>query len=130
MLIGDLSRESGVSRDTIRYYEKRGLIGATYRRDNNYKEYPADAPGRLKFIGRMKASGFTLREISDLLKLVACRGPICGVTGPALNSKLSELDRKIAQLRRIRADLKDSFSACPGTSPEDECTPVSAFLSC
>ena len=128
MLIGDLARESGTSRETIRYYEKRGLMKTPPRRDNNYKEYADEDLRTLGFIGAMKGSGFTLREIADMLGMIATDGPVCGVTGPAVTEKLAQLDQRIVDLRKIRARLKETFSACTGTTADDTCTPIADIL--
>ncbi|MCH7959472.1 MAG: MerR family transcriptional regulator [Candidatus Hydrogenedentes bacterium] len=128
MLIGDLARESGTSRDTIRYYEKRGLLKTPHRRDNNYKEYADEDLRTLGFIGTMKDSGFTLREITDMLGMIATDGPVCGVTGPAVTEKLAQLDQRIVDLRKIRARLKETFSTCTGTTDDDTCQPIADIL--
>jgi DNA-binding transcriptional MerR regulator len=72
MLIGELSRKSGLSRDTIRFYEKLGLIrlGRRQRRANNYKEYPPEVLRRLLSINQLKEFGFTLAEIAEILDLL------------------------------------------------------------
>ena len=129
MLIGDLARESGASRETIRYYEKRGLLKTPLRRDNNYKEYADEDLRTLRFIAAMKGAGFTLREIADMLGMIATEGPVCGVTGPAVTEKLTQLDQRIVDLQEIRTRLTKTFSACTGTTGDDTCQPVADLLS-
>lgn len=128
MLIGDIAERSGISRETIRYYEKRGLVEARARRDNNYREYSEEDLRRLRFIGTMKECGFTLREVGEFLDAIDDTGPKCGVTGPKLRAKHKELERKIAELERIRLRLKDWVSTCQGSGSESECTPVASAL--
>ncbi|MDR3715349.1 MAG: MerR family transcriptional regulator [Puia sp.] len=72
MLIGELVLKSGLSRDTIRFYEKQGLIkiGCKQRRNNNYKEYSEEVLKRLHTIKRMKNFGFTLNEAAGLLDMI------------------------------------------------------------
>ena len=128
MLIGDLARETGTSRETIRYYEKRGLLNTPLRRDNNYKEYADEDVRTLRFIAAMKDGGFTLHEIADMLGLIAADGPVCGITGPAITEKLDQLDRRIVDLQEIRARLKETFSACTGVTADDTCQPIADIL--
>lgn len=129
MLIGDLARESGTSRETIRYYEKRGLLKTPLRRDNNYKEYTDEDLRTLRFIAAMKDGGFTLREIVEMLGMIATDGPVCGVTGPAITEKLNQLDRRILDLQEIRIRLEETFSTCTGTTEADTCQPIADLLS-
>lgn len=76
MLIGELSAKTGLSRDTIRFYEKQGLIKVSrgQRRDNNYKEYPEEVVDRLLTVKRLKGLGFTLNESGDLLAMIGLAG--------------------------------------------------------
>ena len=128
MLIGNIAKRSGISRDTIRYYEKRGLLKTKERRDNNYREYGEEDLARLNLVSTMKGCGFTLSELAEILDLVDETGPTCGVTGPKAQAKTAELGRKIAELQRMRVRLKQLFSSCTGTSAEDECTPIAEAL--
>lgn len=93
MLIGELSEKTGFSRDTIRYYEKVGLLtdNEQARRSNNYKDYGQSAVERMLRIGRLKEHGFTLSEIRDLLahveRMDSCRG-----LPEMLRSKIADID--------------------------------------
>lgn len=107
MLIGELSRKSGFTRDTIRYYEKMGLlsIGNTIRRDNQYKEYPDAALKRLLAIKKIKDFGFTLEEMRGIFILFEE-----GVLEPQrgrrfVARKIQRIDEKIETLRQTRARL-------------------------
>lgn len=117
MLIGKLALSSGVSRDTIRYYEKVGLIqlGKDDRRDNHYKEYPPEALQRLTQIGQLKKLGFTLAEMKELFEALAIDASVCNALPEQLDQKLDELQRKISLLENYKQKLIAVRDACsPG----------------
>lgn len=124
MLIGELARTAGVSRDTIRYYEREGLLEHSFRRDNNYREYPTTAVNRLQFIKALQERGFTLGEIQDLLRLTANGAVTCGETGERVRAKLREIDAQIDALSAMKTRLQRTFDYCSGNAPTDACTPV------
>ncbi len=95
MLIGELSAKTGLSRETIRFYERLGLIriGRKQRRDNNDEEYAVLA--RLLTIRRMRDFGFTLREAVDLLDMIAVT---CGKGSRLSEKKMERLDEKIRKM--------------------------------
>lgn len=127
MLIGELSTRSGLSRDTIRFYEKHGLISVSRknRRENNYKDYPEDVLNRLLSIKLIKGFGFTLNETSDLLDLIEVNQATCNNVEGKIRSKIELLDSKIQELINIRTMLIKSVSNCVGScnpeKPEDNC---------
>lgn len=128
MLIGELVRITGFSRDTIRYYETRGLIEIPLRRDNLYKEYPEAAVNRLLFVKEMQGVGFTLRQIGDFIELFDSGEASCANTGPRVYEHMRSIDEKITQLETMRARLEKTFSSCAGNSPESPCSPIVAPL--
>lgn len=113
MLIGDLSKRSKLSHDTIRYYEKLGLLQAEALREptSHYKQYPAAALTRLEHILLLKRCGFTLREIRGLLLSDGTRS-VCKGLPEQLDSKVSRLDEKIAELVAYKALLLQTRQAC------------------
>ncbi len=122
MLIGDIVRKTGLSKDTIRFYEKQGLIkiGKKERRDNNYKEYSETVVNNLQTIKRLKILGFTLNEIRDFLDLAQHNMASCARMSDAMTAKLASIDDKIAELTALRnmitgtfTDLKDCCKAVP-----------------
>jgi MerR family copper efflux transcriptional regulator len=117
-----------VSIDTIRYYERHGLLPAPARRDSGYREYgPADVE-RLHFIRRSKDLGFALSEIAELLSLTAERqSDMSGVRRKA-EERLRQVELKIQELDRVRHGLQALIDACPGRG-ELECCPIVAALS-
>ena len=115
MLIGELSKHSGFSRDTIRYYEKLGLIalGAEHKASSGYKNYTPGEAERLDQIRCLKDSGFTLREIQQLL-LNDGKHPVCRDLPEQLAGKILKIDEQLALLSKFKASLVQIQSACGG----------------
>jgi MerR family transcriptional regulator, copper efflux regulator len=126
MTIGRLAKQAGVNIDTIRYYERNGLIPEPTRRLSGYREYGAMDVSRLRFILRAKDLGFTLAEIGELLSLSADRD-VRGVRRRA-EERLQQVEHKIKELQRVRRGLKTLIDACPGHGDLDRC-PIIAALS-
>jgi DNA-binding transcriptional MerR regulator len=114
MLIGELSAKTNLSRDTIRFYEKEGLIkiGRKQRRENNYKEYDETVIERLNLIKRIKNFGFTLNETADLISLIAINAATCDEVRNRTNKKVMVIDNKIADLLHLRQQLINNVQAC------------------
>jgi DNA-binding transcriptional MerR regulator len=116
MQIGELSSATGLSRDTLRFYEKRGLVVAN-RRSNGYREYPVEAVEWLCYVRTAQALGFTLAEIESGLPMLAGAAAPGPVLREVLRGKLKEIDERIAALTSLRADLARSIeaplAACP-----------------
>ena len=99
MWIGELSERSGVSRDTIRFYEKRGLLPARHRdADSDYRVYDASSLQRLAHIRQLKDAGFTLQDMADLLG-GAGGSPSCAALPARLAQKVLQLETRMAQLK-------------------------------
>ena len=124
MLIGELADATGLSRDTIRFYEKEGLLESAGRRDNNYKEYPESAIDQLRFIKALQDRAFTLSEIRELLALSHEGAATCGDVGARIRAKVQQIDTQIEALRAMKERLSTGFECCGGNSAEDTCTPV------
>ena len=116
MLIGELVKKTGLSRDTIRFYEKLGLIsvGRKERRVNNYKEYSEDALRRLTAIKLIKGFGFTLNEASDLLDMIDVNQATCSTVSLKVEEKIKTLEEKIRELMRVRTILLEGVEKCSG----------------
>ena len=114
-LIGQLAKLCDVSSDTLRFYEKNGLLQPAGRSDSGYRLYSEADLSRVKFILRSKAVGLSLDEIRELLdiRLEASRHS-CAEVKAITQAKLDEVDRKMAELRRIRSALKKINDACCG----------------
>jgi DNA-binding transcriptional MerR regulator len=113
MRIGDIAQATGISRDTLRFYEKRGLLQAR-RSSNGYRDYPPGAVQWLTYIRTAQSLGFTLAEIEADLPLLADPGASPDALRAALRAKLAEIDRRIDGLAALRADLAARLGeACP-----------------
>src|SRR5919206_3870411 len=103
--IGEVARASGVSIEALRFYERRGLLGRPARTESNYRVYDESVLERLDFIRRAQAVGFTLDEIGEILAESADGRSPCRHVRELARRKLEELDARLAELRRHRADL-------------------------
>ena len=121
MKIGELARQAGVPIDTVRYYERHGLLPEPTRGASGYRIYqPADVD-RLRFVRRAKALGFTLVEVRDLLSLSDHRDDDMAGMHAVAAGKLADIDHKLAELTRMRAGLQRLIAACPGHGDLREC---------
>ena len=128
MTIGRLAELSGVNVDTVRYYERQGLIPQPPRSSAGYREYGEADLERLRFIRRSKELGFTLAEIAELLSLTADReSDMEGVKRKA-EQRLQQVELKIRELQRVRRGLRELIAACPGHGELNGC-PILAALS-
>ncbi|HMC97721.1 MAG TPA: MerR family transcriptional regulator [Flavobacteriales bacterium] len=127
MLIGQLAQRTGFTRDTIRFYEKHGLIEVPHkaRRDNNYKEYPDAVLERLLAIKRIKGMGFTLNETQEILDLMDVDQATCSAMTSKLNEKVVLIEQKVAELIRLRETLRSAVKGCL-----DRCSPSANAASC
>jgi DNA-binding transcriptional MerR regulator len=116
MRIGDLAAASGISRDTLRFYEKRGLLRAR-RGANGYRDYPPEAVDWLRYLRTAQSLGFTLSEIEADLPLLSGGDSSAAALRSALASKLEEIDRRIRGLQALRQELAlrlgEDMAACP-----------------
>jgi len=128
MLIGELSKRCGLSRDTIRFYEKHGLIeiGKKERRFNNYKEYSEEILNRLLTVKKLKGFGFTLNEILDMLDMIEANEATCGNVASKITGKIKILDEKIQELNQLKEMLLNGVGLCEGgcnpVRPENNCS--------
>jgi DNA-binding transcriptional MerR regulator len=125
MLIGELSKKTGLSRDTIRFYEKNGLlpIERHSRRSNNYKEYSEAVCERLLFISKVKNFGFTLREAAEFIYVLESTTPTCGNILTIVDAKVADIESKISELQNFRKMLIEKVDECRDECPTTEnCT--------
>jgi MerR family transcriptional regulator, mercuric resistance operon regulatory protein len=112
--IGALSKKSGVNIETIRYYEKVGVMPAPARSVGGYRVYGSDHLKRLRFVRRSRELGFSLDEIRDLLRLVDGHAYTCAEVRALALDHLAEVRRKIKDLRRIARVMADMAAQCTG----------------
>ena len=127
MKIGQFAQRAGVGIDTVRYYEKHGLLSSPGRLASGYRQYGEQDLAPLRFIRRAKALGFTLLEIRDLLELSGQRGQdMASMKATALH-KLDDVEEKLAELTRIRDGLKTLVDSCPGHGVLEQCPILNAL---
>ncbi|MBS0456040.1 MAG: heavy metal-responsive transcriptional regulator [Proteobacteria bacterium] len=119
--IGAIARRAHVGIDTIRYYEREGLLPPPSRRASGYRDYDAGVVDRLRFIRRAKELGFTLDQIRELLALSTDReGGVSSVKQRA-EARLAEVERRIRELQGVKRGLRQLIDACPGHGVLDRC---------
>ena len=127
MKIGELAQRAGVRIDTVRYYEREGLLPRAARLASGYRIYDEVDVQRLRFVRRAKALGFALPEIRDLLALSDQRDEDMAAMKAAAIDKLASVDSKLAELNRIRAALQALVTSCPGHGALAECPILDAL---
>lgn len=127
LTIGKLASATGVNIETIRYYERVGLVAAPARTDGNYRSYCDDDVARLRFIRRTRDLGFSLDQVRALLSISGQRDRDCGTVNTIATAHLAEIDRKLADLTTLRRELADAVAACAGGSVA-ECRILEAFF--
>lgn len=125
--IGELSKQSGVNIETIRYYEKIGVMPAPDRGANGYRAYGADHLKRLSFVRRSRQLGFSLEEIRGLLRLVDGEAYTCAQVRALTLDHLAEIRSKIADLKRLKRVMEEMAAQCSG-GKTPECPIVDALF--
>ncbi len=128
LTIGKLARQAGVGVETLRYYERRGLILPCHRTDSGYRMYDNDAQRRLQFIRRAQALGFSLDEIAGLLQLSHQPGASAASVKQLTQAKIADIDSRIQDLQRMRAALAELECQCPGAAATTLECPILAAL--
>ena len=114
MKIGELSRATGTNIETIRYYERIGLLPEPGRTDANYRSYSDAHRARLSFVRHSRELGFTIEEIRSLLDLSDDPERDCGEADRIASAHLAQVEEKIAQLSALRDELARIVSRCRG----------------
>src|SRR4030067_2083798 len=126
--IGQLAREAQVRVETVRYYERRGLMPEPPRRESGYRQYSEPDVTRIRFIKRAQTLGFTLKEILDLLSLRVDPKTTCGDVKRRAEVKIADMEEQIKALQRMKKGLTKVASTCRGRGPTSEC-PILESLS-
>jgi MerR family copper efflux transcriptional regulator len=127
LTIGSVARRAGVGIDTIRYYERQGLLPPPQRRASGYRDYGEAAIERLRFIRRAKDLGFTLDEIRELLVLSVDRERGVRDVKRRAEARLAGVEERIRELQKVRRGLKQLIAACPGRGPLEHCPILQAL---
>ena len=129
MKIGELSKNTGFQVETLRYYEKQGLLEPVSRSESGYRQYDEKSLSQLHFIKQAKSVGFSLNDISELLTLRVDKDQhSCGEVKSIAEQKLKQINIKIKELNRMREALhKISDACCGGVEPATSCTILSSL---
>ena len=110
--VSDVASRAGVSVDTVRHYERKGVLRNVSRDKSGYRRYPEDAVTRVLVIRRAITLGFSLDELADIFRERAAGKPPCGRVRDLAGRKLVELDQRIAALTSLRAVLAETIEGC------------------
>ncbi len=121
LTIGAVAKRAGVAIDTIRYYEREGLLPEPLRRASGYRSYGDGTVVQLRFIRRAKDLGFTLEEIRELLALSADRQRGVEAVKQRAQRRLAAIEQRIAELQRVRDGLAQLVASCPGHGKPEAC---------
>jgi Hg(II)-responsive transcriptional regulator len=119
--IGQLAKRAKVNLETIRFYERKGLLPVPPRNKSGHRQYSVKDLRRTEFIKRTQSLGFSLQEISGLLSLRVESGRTCSDVKQRVKAKLIDIEEKIETLQRMKKVLKSLETNCPGTGPLNEC---------
>ena len=119
LMIGRVAKLAGVNVETIRYYQRRGLLAEPDKPHMGYRRYPADIVKHIRFIKRAQALGFTLEEIAELLRLEQARA--CAETRALAAHKMELIDRKLTGLEAMRKALAGLVQQCDRKQPAKGC---------
>jgi DNA-binding transcriptional MerR regulator len=112
MKIGRVAGEAGVSVDTVRFYERRGVLPAPQRRPSGYREYPASTVERIRMARALQSLGFTLDEVIDALHAHDSGTATCDSELWRLEAVVKRIDAKIAELRKTRRGIITTIAEC------------------
>lgn len=119
--IKDLVKQTGLTADSIRFYEKKKLIEAPLRGENNYRYYDHEALKRLVFIKRCRALDMSLKEIEQLIELEQQSTQNCGVINDLIDQHLLEIKNKISELKKFQQQLQALRNSCSSQTTIDHC---------
>ena len=127
MRIGEVASQAGVNVETLRYYERRGLLREPERRRSGYRAYPEDAVRVVRFIKRAQELGFSLADVEELLRLASGGPETCAEVRALASRKIEDLDRRLATLRAMRSSLVTLVRTCARRGPKRECPLLEAI---
>jgi MerR family copper efflux transcriptional regulator len=127
MTSGQLAKRCAVGVETLRFYEREGLLAKPARTGSGYRQYPAEAVERVRFIRRAQLLGFQLKDIKEMLAL--SENPDAGShdVREKVVAKLADIEGRIKDLEAMRAELSRLVAACDGTGPASDCPIIAAI---
>jgi MerR family transcriptional regulator, copper efflux regulator len=127
LTIGQVAKQTQVNIETVRYYERRGLISEPPRRESGYRQYSPEVVRRIQFIKRAQELGFSLTEIGELLTLRVAPQLPCSEVKQRAETKIGDIERKIADLHRMKQALVKVTNTCTGQGPTSACPILDAL---
>lgn len=127
LTIGQLAQKAQVNVETVRYYERRGLLPQPPRRPSGYRQYAPEALARIRFIKRAQELGFSLKEIDELLSLRVDPHNTCREVKERTEAKIADIEEKIQTLQKIKGALTRLVALCRGRGPTSECPILEAL---
>jgi len=119
--IGKVAKQSGVGVETVRFYDRQGLIDQPPRTNSGYRQYPEETVHRIRFIKHAKVLGFSLKEIGELLTLQSDPDSTCGDIKTRAEAKLRNINNRIEELEKMRDVLTGLVESCSHNIPIGEC---------
>ena len=127
LTIGKVAKQAEVGVETIRFYERSGLLEEPPRNRSGYRQYQPEAIVKLRFIKKAKQLGFSLKEIEELITLRQKPGATCGDVRGQAEEKIRDIDEKIRDLSKMKEALLELTCQCSGTGPVTECPILTAL---
>ena len=127
MLIGQIAAKAGVNIQTLRYYERRGLLPGVRRSASGYRKYEDGTVPLVRFIKKAQELGFSLREIGELIELRETRARSQLKVRRFAEQKIGEIDRRISELTAIRNDLVGLVEKCKAAGTKEDCVIIAAM---
>ncbi|WP_027189013.1 MerR family transcriptional regulator [Paucidesulfovibrio longus] len=127
LTIGQLAQQSGVQVETVKFYQRRGLIQQPPRPESGFRKYSPETVRQIRFIRRAKELGFSLQEISELLSLRVAPGTSCREIKARAEAKLADIQQKQRDLERMETILRQLAETCQGQGPLSECPILGAL---
>lgn len=127
MTIGYLAKEAGVHIETIRYYERRGIIARPDKPSSGYRLYPSEMVARIRFVKNAQELGFSLKEIGELLELRVDPDSTCEDIRQQAEVKIEDISEKIRILQRMKNSLAKLINACDTNAVTAECPILGAL---
>lgn len=127
LTIGKVAKQTGLGVETIRFYERKGLLEEPPRNDSGYRQYPPETIVKLRFIKQAKRLGFSLQEIGDLFALRQNQDATCGDVRVQAEEKIRNIEEKIKDLTRMKEALAGLTCQCSTNGPVSECPILTAL---
>jgi len=129
LTIGQVAKQAGVGIETVRFYERQGLLDEPPRRASGYRQYTPEAVTRIQFIKRSQELGFSLKEITELLSLRVDPETTCGEVKQRAEAKIANINAKLRDLQQMKEALTTLVAACSGSGPTSHCPILDALES-